>query len=126
MRLILLTPKITQGINGTAAGTTTGIESLVKALREDPDTALAEAAANMDFKPSPGCSHLFDNLSVRLVPEIVPFDTGQPTGAQPRGRDKQRQRRWQQQQQTGEQKEAEAAVAGAVGVIGGIDADGRN
>lgn len=46
------------------------------AMRNDPDPALAAAAASMDLKPSPGCSHAFDALSVRLVPEIVPFEGG--------------------------------------------------
>lgn len=58
-------------------------------MRADPDASLAAAAAAMDFKPAPGCAHLFDSLSVRLVPEIVPF---QETGGQQTGPTGQRQR----------------------------------
>jgi predicted sulfurtransferase len=43
-----------EGINGTAAGTTAGIQSLVNAMRGDSDAALAAAAASMDYKPAPG------------------------------------------------------------------------
>ena len=76
-----------EGINGTAAGPDAGVDALIRALETDPEPALAAAAKTLDYKREPGCAHLFPaGLSVRLVPEIVPF--GRPVAvpdANPRG-----------------------------------------
>ena len=63
-----------EGINGTAAGSIAGIDALRRACENDEDEGLRDAARSIDWKPTPGCAHLFDALSVRLVPEIVPFE----------------------------------------------------
>ena len=65
-----------EGINGTAAGPTAGIdalEALLASADETREPALARAASALDFKRRPGCAHYFDALSVRVVDEIVPF-----------------------------------------------------
>jgi xeroderma pigmentosum group C-complementing protein len=63
-----------EGINGTAAGARSGIETVIDALRtETREPEIANAATHMDWKPQRGCAHAFDALSVRVVPEIVPF-----------------------------------------------------
>ena len=65
-----------EGINGTAAGSHAGIEAMRAELASESshEPSLAAAAGGMDYKPAPGCACLFDDLSVRLVPEIVPFE----------------------------------------------------
>ena len=64
-----------EGINGTAAGPTEGIDALIAALESDAhEPEMASACGRMDWKRQRGCAHLFDAASVRVVPEIVPFD----------------------------------------------------
>ena len=65
-----------EGINGTAAGSHAGIEAMRAELASESsrEPSLAAAASGMDYKPAPGCACLFDDLSVRLVTEIVPFE----------------------------------------------------
>ena len=65
-----------EGINGTAAGSHAGIEAMRAELASESshEPSLAAAAGGMDYKPAPGCACLFDDLSVRLVTEIVPFE----------------------------------------------------
>ena len=65
-----------EGINGTAAGSHAGIAAMRAELASESsrEPSLAAAASGMDYKPAPGCACLFDDLSVRLVPEIVPFE----------------------------------------------------
>jgi xeroderma pigmentosum group C-complementing protein len=77
-----------EGINGTAAGSHAGIEAMRAELASESsrEPSLAAAAGGMDYKPAPGCACLFDDLSVRLVPEIVPFE---PSARQRRRRRRQ-------------------------------------
>ena len=65
-----------EGINGTAAGSHAGIEAMCAELASENsrEPSLAAAAKDMDYKPAPGCACFFDDISVRLVPEIVPFE----------------------------------------------------
>jgi predicted sulfurtransferase len=65
-----------EGINGTAAGSHAGIAAMRAELASESsrEPSLAAAASGMDYKPAPGCACLFDDLSVRLVTEIVPFE----------------------------------------------------
>ena len=65
-----------EGINGTAAGSHAGIAAMRAELASESsrEPSLAAAAGGMDYKPAPGCACLFDDLSVRLVTEIVPFE----------------------------------------------------
>ena len=64
-----------EGINGTAAGPTEGVDELIRALENDTcEPEMASASRTMDWKRQRGCAHLFDGVSVRVVPEIVPFD----------------------------------------------------
>ena len=64
-----------EGINGTAAGSHVGIDAMIHALASCArEPRLAAAAKSLDYKHAPGCACLFDDLSVRLVPEIVPFE----------------------------------------------------
>ena len=63
-----------EGINGTCAGSVAGIDKLIEALQSDGgEPLIAVASKEMDWKKQPGCFHLFENVSVRVVPEIVPF-----------------------------------------------------
>jgi len=64
-----------EGINGTAAGPAVGVESLIGHITNDThEPELASASRSMDWKRQRGCAHLFADVSVRVVPEIVPFD----------------------------------------------------
>jgi xeroderma pigmentosum group C-complementing protein len=64
-----------EGINGTAAGPTEGVDALIAALESDArEPEMASACGRMDWKRQRGCAHLFDAASVRVVPEIVPVD----------------------------------------------------
>ena len=77
-----------EGINGTAAGSHAGIEAMRAELASESshEPSLAAAAGGMDYKPAPGCTCLFDDLSVRLVPEIVPFEPSAGAGSGGGGR----------------------------------------
>ena len=77
-----------EGINGTAAGSHAGIEAMCAELASESsrEPSLAAAAGGMDYKPAPGCACLFDDLSVRLVPEIVPFEPSAGNGGGGGGR----------------------------------------
>jgi len=75
-----------EGINSTAAGSREGIDRLIQALKTDEgEPEIASACKDLDYKKQPGCSHLFDAVSVRVVPEIVPFDdtNARPLGLKP-------------------------------------------
>ena len=64
-----------EGINGTAAGPAEGVDALIAALESDTnEPEMASACGRMDWKRQRGCAHLFDDASVRVVPEIVPFE----------------------------------------------------
>ena len=73
-----------EGINGTAAGPAEGVDALIAALESDTnEPEMASACGRMDWKRQRGCAHLFDDASVRVVPEIVPFeDARRVLGAQ--------------------------------------------
>jgi hypothetical protein len=77
-----------EGINGTAAGSHAGIEAMRAELASESshEPSLAAAAGGMDYKPAPGCTCLFADLSVRLVPEIVPFEPSAGAGGGGGGR----------------------------------------
>ena len=63
-----------EGINGTAAGPAEGVDALIGALVNDArEPEIASASRTMDWKRQRGCAPLFDAVSVRVVPEIVPF-----------------------------------------------------
>ena len=59
-------------VNLAAACVSDGVGALGAVLVSA--ASLAAAASGMDYKPAPGCACLFDDLSVRLVTEIVPFE----------------------------------------------------
>ena len=67
-----------EGLNITVAGSNESIsEFITKASQHD---TLVDLKLAMDpdaqlqfFKPSPGCKHVFDDLSVKVVEEICPF-----------------------------------------------------
>ena len=64
-----------EGINGTAAGPAVGVESLIGHITNDThEPELASGSRSIDWKRQRGCAHLFADVSVRVVPEIVPFD----------------------------------------------------
>ncbi|KAK9708550.1 hypothetical protein K7432_009571 [Basidiobolus ranarum] len=74
-----------EGINATLAGNSSNILEYIEFMcnhemlsedklkyDQDEDIDIVEKR-NTFFKPSPGCSHVFDDLSVKLVEEICPF-----------------------------------------------------
>ncbi|KAI8825837.1 uncharacterized protein EV422DRAFT_503203 [Fimicolochytrium jonesii] len=75
-----------EGINITVAGKTNDVERFIGTVSEwdvlarcgvdkgeDGETEEVESRRRMFFKPSEGCEHVFDGLSVKVVDEVCPF-----------------------------------------------------
>jgi predicted sulfurtransferase len=70
-----------EGFNITVAGRSESVQAYMRDIVQHPmlvDLGLEVGTERADlfFKPSPGCVHVFDQLSVKVVDEICPF--GQP------------------------------------------------
>lgn len=61
-----------EGINVTLAGKNDAISQYIKYVTDALD--LSDKDYYEFFKPSPGCVHVFDDLSVKLVKEICPLN----------------------------------------------------
>ncbi|KAI7864824.1 Rhodanese-like domain-containing protein [Spinellus fusiger] len=70
-----------EGINATLAGPVETIQAYIAWIKTTPCMAsLSKDTDTKDFfKPSPGCQHVFDDLSVKRVDEICPLKSGQVT-----------------------------------------------
>ncbi|KAJ3166607.1 hypothetical protein HDU88_003089 [Geranomyces variabilis] len=74
-----------EGVNVTVAGETADVQRYIAEMSASEllssEKGLLSSAENVDcernrtrfFKPSAGCAHVFDGLSVRIVDEVCPF-----------------------------------------------------
>ena len=63
----------TEGVNVTLAGARTIVEEVCGRIEQWLGVDVSNPADAIDFKPQPGCRHLFSELSVRRVTEVGSF-----------------------------------------------------